>query len=1000
MFQQKYHVQRRGGTMIGETISHYRILEKLGAGGMGVVYKAQDTRLDRAVALKFLPDNLAHDALALQRFRREVHAASALNHAGICTIYEADEQDGRPFIVMEFIDGETLSSYIHGKPLAVEQILTLGIQIADALSVAHGEGIIHRDIKPANIYITKRGQAKVLDFGLAKLSLKSGVVGEEYDVTSSSAQEAMSIVGVISGTPSYMSPEQIRGDDLDARTDVFSLGLLLYEMATGRQAFSGSTGGAVIEAILMRTPTAVRSLNAEVPEALEGIISKALNKDVRQRYQNAAEVCADLRAVKRVLDSGQTVTSWILPPRTGDGATPVAASATTSATAAANARPESAGRNYKWMAIGLAGALVLAIGAVGWLYNIRQTHALSETDTIVVADFINKTGDAVFDDALRQGLAAQLQQSPFLNLLSEQKIQQTLLLMGKRADTKLTPEIARDVCTRAGSKAYLSGSISNLGSQYVIGVNAVNCQTGDSLGRQQVTADNKEGVLKALDTATTKLRETLGESLKTIQKLDTPIEQATTPSLEALQAYSLGRKMMLGAGDYSAAVPLLQHAAALDPKFAMAYGLLGTCYSNLGEKNLAAENAEKSYLLRGHVSEWEKFYIESHYYHFVTGDLEKARQAYESWSQTYPRESVAPGNLGVIYQTLGQYEKSLTQIREAIRLSPGVAVNYANLVDTLTRLNRFGDAREAAKDAWVKKLDSPDLHFYLYNLDFLQKDAEGMAKQMAWSAGKPGKENILFYLAAEVAGYGGQLGKAREFSREAVTSAERAEQREIAARCAAAAALREATLGNFAEAKRGAAATLALSNGRDAQYIAALAVAMAGDSVQAQISAEDLAKRFPQDTIVQFNYLPTLRAQIALNHSSSGATNGASIAAAGGVKAVEALQAAAPYESGVPGNSTFAMGMYPVYVRGMAYLDAKQGGLAAAEFQKIVDRPGVVVSEPIGALAYLGLGRAFAMSGDVAKAKRGYEEFFKLWKDADGDVPVLKAAKAEYGKLG
>src|SRR5271163_593586 len=680
----------RGGTMIGETISHYRILEKLGSGGMGVVYKAQDTRLDRAVALKFLPDNLLHDALALQRFRREVYAASKLNHAGICTIYEADEENGRPFIAMEFIDGETLGQYIHGEPLGVERILTLGIQIADALSVAHAEGIIHRDIKPANIYVTKRGQAKVLDFGLAKLAMKSGVVGEEYDPNSSKAQEAMSIVGVISGTPSYMSPEQIRGDDLDARTDVFSLGLLLYEMATGKQAFGGGTGGAVIEAILTKSPAAVRAVNADLPEALEAIIQKAISKDITQRYQSAAEVGADLQTVKRAMDSGQTVTSWILPQRAtekGPGSSGTIAAASTGAGAVTTI---TVGEwKYKGLAMWLAGAVVVAAVLGGWLYKTRRAHALGQTDTIVLADFMNKTGDPVFDDTLRQGLAAQLQQSPFLNLLSEQKIQQTLLLMGKTPETKLTPEIARDVCERAGSKAYLGGTISNLGSQYVIGINAVNCLTGDALAVQQVTADNKEGVLKALDSATTKLRETLGESLRSIRNLDTPIEQATTPSLEALQAYSLGRKTMMGKGDYTAAVPLFERAITLDSRFAMAYALLGTCYSNLGEKNLAEENTQHSYALRGAVSEWERFYIESHYHHFVTGDLEKARQAYELWAQTYPRESGPVQNLGVIYQVLGQYEKSLAQTQAAIQLTPQVATLKANLVETLTRLNRL-----------------------------------------------------------------------------------------------------------------------------------------------------------------------------------------------------------------------------------------------------------------------------------------------------------------------
>jgi eukaryotic-like serine/threonine-protein kinase len=963
--------------MIGQTVSHYRVLEKLGAGGMGVVYKAQDLRLDRAVALKFLPDNLLNDPLALERFRREVQAASALNHPGICTIYDAGEEGGKPFIAMEFIDGEALSQFIHGKPLGVEQILMLGIQLADALSVAHAQGIIHRDIKPANIYVTRRGQAKVLDFGLAKLTQKSGTIGAEGGAEASA--NTTSIVGVISGTPSYMSPEQIRGDDLDARTDVFSLGLLLYEMATGQKAFSGNTGGVVIEAILTRTPTAIRSINPEIPEELEAVINKAVSKDISQRYQSAAELCADLQVVKRGLDTGHTVASMISP--SVSAAIASGAESQTTKTSGGFAR-------WKWAVGGglAAAAIVVALGT--WLRTERRTHALEETDTIVVADFTNKTGDAVFDDTLRQGLAAELQQSPFLSLVSEQKVQQTLQMMGMPADAKLTPELARVVCQRAASKAYLSGSISTLGSQYVIGINAVNCQTGNYLARQQVTADNKEGVLKALDSATVKLRETLGESLKTIQKLDTPIEEATTPSLEALQAYSLGRKMMMGKGDYRAAVPLFQRATTLDPKFAMAYGLLGTCYSNLGEANLAAEDTEKSYKLRGHVSEWEKFYIESHFYHFVTGDLEKAQQAYETWAQTYPREYVPPGNLGVIYQTLGQYEKALTNIREAIRLGPAVAIHYANLVNTYTRMNRFDEAHSVANDAISKKLESPDLHYYTYNLDFLRGDTEGMAKEIGWSTGKPGKDTILIYLEAETAAYAGQLGKARELSRAAVASAQQVNEKEIAARCESAAALREAVFGNPTEAKREAAATLAFSNGRDAQYVAALAVAIAGDSEQAQISADDLAKRFPQDTLVQFNYLPSLRAQVLLNHPGEG------------LKAVEALKPSIPYEYGAPGNSIFSISMYPVYLRGMAYLDARQGAQAAAEFQKIIDRPGTVIGEPIGPLAYLGLGRAYAMSGDSSKAKTAYQGFFKLWKSADVDVPVLKAAKAEYSKLG
>ncbi len=950
--------------MIGQTISHYRVLEKLGAGGMGVVYKAQDTRLDRAVALKFLPEKTAHDPQVLERFRREAQAASALNHPGICTIYDIGEQDRQPFIAMEFIDGETLRQHIHGRPLPPEEVLDLGIQIADALDAAHAGGIVHRDIKPANVFVTKRGQAKVLDFGLAKLIPKGIARGEDTDPSTVPSQEPVSVVGIISGTPSYMSPEQVRGDDLDTRTDVFSLGLLLYEMATGRQAFGGSTGGVIIEAILTKAPQPVRDVNPEIPAGLQEIVNKALEKDRSLRYQSAAEICAELRRVKREFESGQ---------------------ATLTATPAVVVQVPV--RRFPWKFVaGAAAVVTIGLGVGAWLYNTRRAHALNETDTIVLADFTNKTGEPVFDDTLRQGLAAQLEQSPFLSLVSEQRVEQTLRLMGRPPDTKLSPEIARELCQRAGSKAYLSGSISTIGSQYVIGTNAVNCQTGDYLAQEQVTADSKEHVLKALGVASTKLRERLGESLKTIQKLDTPIEQATTPSLEALQAYSLARKTMLAKGDYADAVPSLQRAIHLDPKFAMAYASLGTTYYNLGEKNHAAENARAAYDLRANVSEWEKFYIESHYYHFVTGDLEKARQVYELWAQTYPREKVTPGNLGVIYQTVGQHEKALAEFRDALRLGPDEGLNNSNLVVGYIHLNRLDEARAAADEALAKNLDSPDLRLFLYELAFLRKDSEGMAKQVAWAMGKPGKENVLMYFQADADAFAGQLAKARELSRLAAASAEGLEDKELAAACTAGAALREAFFGNAPEAKRLAAETMMLANGRDTQYSAALALALAGDSERALELVDDLAQRFPEDTIVKFNYLPTLRAQLALNRND-------------GAKAVETLQVTLPYELGVAGNTSFSTNLYPVYVRGEAYLAAGQGGRAATEFQKIVDRSGVVVNAPIGPLAHLGLGRAYALAGDKTKAAAAYDEFFGLWKDADRDIPVLQRAQAEYANL-
>ena len=728
------------------------------------------------------------------------------------------------------------------------------------------------------------------------------------------------------------------------------------------RALGGKTGGAIIESILTKPPASLRAMNPQIPARLEEIINKCLEKNRDLRYASAGAVRADLQQLKRETESGH-LTVLMAPVQAEQ-------------------------RKRNWAAVVAPVALLVAVVAIGgWLYSTRRAHALGQKDTVVLADFSNKTGDAIFDDTLRQGLAAQLQQSPFLSLVSEQRIQQTLRLMGKPVDSKLSPAIAGDVCQRSGSKAYLSGSISNIGNQYVIGVNAVNCQSGDSLAQEQVTANGKENVLKALGEASTKLREKLGESLKTVQKLDTPIEQATTPSLEALQAYSLGRKTMQGKGDYSAAVPLFKRSIELDPKFAMAYATLGTAYHNLGEKNLSAESTSKSYELRGRVSEWEKFYIESHYHHFVTGDMEKAREAYELWAQIYPREQVPPLNLGVVYQTLGQYDKSLAEFREAIRLSPAESLSFGNLVIAYIHLKRLDEAQATAKEALAEGLDSGDLRLYLYQLAFLENDLPGMAAQVAWSLGKPGKENVMLYAEAGTAAYGGKLKKAREASRQAATSAALAGEKEMAAGCEAAAALWEALYGNSSEAREHVTATLAQSNGRDAQYIAALALAMIGDSAHARTLAEDLEKRFPADTIVRFNYLPTLRAQVALSTPNSGA------------KAVEELAAATPYELGVPGNSTFWTNLYPVYVRGEALLASHQGAQAAAEFQKILDWPGVVVNEPIGALAHVGLARSYALAGDTAKSRAAYDDFFALWKEADADIPVLKNAKAECAKI-
>jgi len=942
--------------IVGRTISHYLVLGKLGGGGMGVVYEAEDQSLGRHVALKFLPENMAKDLQALERFRREARSASALNHPNICTIHEIAEDGGRLFIVMELMEGKTLKQMIEGRPLAVERVLDLGAEIADALEAAHEKGIVHRDIKPANIFVTKRGRAKILDFGLAKLTTGAEDVGVSTKATATS-EELLTSPGSAVGTIAYMSPEQARGEELDARTDLFSFGAVLYEMATGRMAFSGSTAAVVHDTILNRAPIAPSKLNADLPPQLGAIIDKAMEKNRKLRYQNAADIRTDLQRLKRDSD-----TARLLPTTEGR---------TTS-------------RFGKRRKIAAAAVAVVALGAGGYLYFHRAPR-LSEEDTLVLADFTNTTGDPVFDDTLKQAISVQLTQSPFLNILSYARVRATLRLMAKPSDTRLTPDVASDLCQRAGAKAYISGSISNLGSQYVVGLDATNCETGDPLAQEQVTAENKEHILKALDQAATKLREKLGESLSTVEKFDAPLDQATTPSLEALKALSVGIKTLQEKGS-AAAIPSFNRAIELDPNFAAAYEVLGISYSNLREPGLATENLQKAYDLRDRVSEREKLRISGSYYLLATGELEKAIQVYELWGQTYPRNSEPFGNLGADYTYLGQYKRAIAASLEDLRLNPGSAAAYTNLVGLYPAVNQLDEADLTYRQALAHRVNNPFLHGNRYGAAFLENDTAEMQQQVAAATGKPG-EDVLFSFESDTAAFYGLLASARRLSQRAIDSANASDSKETAAAWQMDSALREAEFGNISRSRQEITSVLAEAPTRDVSVLAALALARIGDVDRAERMAHDLAQRFPLNTAISRYWLPAIHASIEMRRKNP-------------AQALEDLRTAAEYELGTP-LPQFEVGgsLYPVYIRGQVYLLLHQGKEAAGEFQKFLDHRGIVVNCPLGALARLQLGRAYAVQGDTIRSRAAYQDFFRLWENAEPDIPILKQAKAEYAKL-
>ncbi len=765
--------------------------------------------------------------------------------------------------------------------------------------------------------------------------------------------------GSAPGTVSYMSPEQIRAKPLDTRTDLFSFGVVLYEMVTGKLPFRGDSAGAIFDSILNTEPVPPVRLNPDLPQELERIIDKCLEKDRDLRYQHASEIRTDLKRLKRDTDSGRTP-----------------AIATRETTTAAVKR---------WKIVVPALAAVLALTAAGYFY-FRGRPKLTDKDTIVLADFKNTTGDPVFDGTLRQGLAVQLEQSPFLSLVSDESIQKELRLMVQPADAPLTPPLARQICERTNSAAVLEGSIAHLGSQYVLGLTAKNCRTGDILDDEQVQAANKEDVLAALSKIAHRFRSRIGESLTTIAKHDTPLAEATTPSLEALKAYSLGWKVH-ATGD--PAIAYFKRAIEIDPKFAMAYASLGLMYGGtLSEPGLSAESTTKAYQLSGRVTDREKFFITSSYHRRVTGNAEAARDICEVWAQTYPRDFVPHNYLASIYHTFGKYEEGAEEAKKGVALAPSFGIGYALLSMYYLLLNRLGDAETTLQEAYKLQLEMPDYAATEYDIAFLRGDQSGMQRAIAKGKGKPFTENWVTNREALALAYSGRLLEAQKTAERAVDLARQASLKARAAVFAAEPAVWQALFGKTQESVRTAYEAARLSQGSDVQYGIPLALALSGETSQVQAIANDLEKRFPEDTSVRFNYLPTLRALIALKQGQS-------------ATAIQLLQIAAPNELGIPHSGQYGSygTLYPIYVRGLAYLAAKQGKDAAAEFQKILDHRSILISDPIGALSYLQLGRALTLTGDKTKAIKSYDDFLGVWKDADPNIPVLKQAKAERASL-
>jgi eukaryotic-like serine/threonine-protein kinase len=941
--------------VIGQDLGHYRILTLLGKGGMGEVYLGEDTRLGRKIAIKLLPARFTTDAGRVRRFSREARAASALNHPNIITIYEigeaATENGSAHYIVTEYVEGETLRQRMVNAPhnrMRVAEAVDVAAQVAAALTAAHEAGIAHRDIKPENVMIRRDGFVKVLDFGLAKL-IEPSAPGE--DTQAPTASGASTEAGIVIGTPRYMSPEQARGEKVDIRTDIFSLGVMMYEMVAGRAPFEGETVSEIIAAILRDEPPKL----AEAPPELERIVQRALRKDRAERYQRAKDSLDDLNQLKERL----LVEKLAVPSSGGSSRN-------------RTLPPEGGATNKRRRAIIALAAITISIAALAAWFYFNRAPVLTSKDTILLADFENKTGEEIFDKMLKQGLAIQLQQTPFLNLFPEARVRHELTLMKRSPNERVTAEIALEICQRQNLKAFIAGSLASLGSHYVITLEAVNGQSGESLANEQAQAESKEQVLGAISQAARRLRERLGESLSSIQRYDRPLHEGTTASLQAFKAYSQAIESSVS-GRLRESIPLYKRAIDIDPDFAHAHCQLAIMYWNTDRPELAAGYAKKAYELKERAGEIEKFRITYVYHWSATGDLNKAIESLLQQRRTYPREFAGPNDLAVNYYLLGQFEQAIPEARESIRLNPNFAGAYLNLARPLIRLNRFAEAKDVLEQALQRGLDQRMFHFLLYQLAFINSDTTGMQRQIDWGRGNP-EESFALDWQTGAAAYAGQWRKAQDFSRRAIEMTERGDTQETAARYATEQALRGAVFGDCRQAKADAAQGLKLARGRISLSRAALAFASCGEAKRAQSLVSELTEYYSEDTVINSIWLPSIRAAVELQIGSA-------------ARAIDQLQAASRYEA--------AAEFWPQYLRGQAYLKLKRVAEAAAEFQKILDNRGYAPLSPFYPLAHLGLARAAAKAGDMTRSQKAYEDFFARWKEADPDLPILIEAKRE-----